>query len=153
MRITVDRFLNDGDSTASEVSVDGEKICYGLEDEYRDIKVAGETRIPAGLYPVGVHTVGRFHARYSGNQFADIHQGMLHVLEVPGFSWILIHCGVDDSHTAGCLLVGDDVITTHGKMSLVHSPLAYRRLYSTVIDAALAGELEIEFIDNDRLTL
>jgi hypothetical protein len=35
-------------------------------------------------------------------------------------------------------------------MSLVHSPLAYRRLYSTVIDAALAGELEIEFIDNDR---
>ena len=32
---------------------------------------------------------------------------MLHVLDVPGFEYILIHCGNTDEHTAGCLLVGD----------------------------------------------
>lgn len=149
MRITVQRVLSDGDSTASVVSVDGERLCYGLEDEPRRMKVAGETRIPAGIYQVGVHTAGSLHERYSRNVFADIHRGMLHVLDVPGFGWILIHCGVTDEHTSGCLLVGDDVITTHGAMRLVDSPSAYRRLYERVIGAALAGVLSIEFVDDD----
>ena len=109
MHIRVDRVLSDADSSASEIFVDGVKVCYGLEDEPRDVKVSGETRIPAGTYLVGVHTVGRFHDRYSNNVFADIHKGMLHIQYVPNFEWILIHCGVTDDHTAGCLLVGDDV--------------------------------------------
>jgi hypothetical protein len=150
MRITVDRFLSDTESTASEVSVDGIKVCFGLEDEYRADKIAGETRISPGVHKVGVHTVGRFNARYSSNQFSDIHKGMLHVTGVPNFKWILIHCGVTDKHTAGCLLVGTDVHTTYNAMRLVDSPSAYRKLYSLVIDAALAGDLTIEYIDNER---
>lgn len=149
MHIRVDRVLSDVDSTASEIFVDGVKVCYGLEDEYRAEKVYGETRIAAGVYSVGVHTAGRFHDRYSNNAFADIHKGMLHILNVPLFEWILIHCGVTDDHTAGCLLVGDDVITTSRAMRLVDSPSAYRRLYELVIDAALAGDLTIEFVDKD----
>ena len=33
--------------------------------------------------------------------------GMLHVLDVPNFKYILIHCGNTDEDTAGCLLLGD----------------------------------------------
>jgi hypothetical protein len=150
MHLTVDRFLSDPESTASEVSVDGIKICDGLEDEYRAHKISGETRIPQGVYKVGVHTVGRFNERYGANQFSDIHKGMLHVLDVPNFKWILIHCGVHHGHTAGCLLVGNDIHTTHNAMQLVDSPGAYRKLYTLVIDAALSGNLTIEYIDNDR---
>lgn len=149
MKITVDRFLSDSDSTVSRVSIDGSHECFGLEDEYREEKVPAETRIPAGTYTVGVRTVGGFHPRYS-RRFPDIHKGMLHILDVPDFEYILIHCGNTDENTAGCLLVGASVITTPGDMSIGSSAVAYKKFYPKVIDAAIEGNLEIEFIDSDR---
>ena len=50
MMITVDRFKSDADATISKVNVDGQFVCFGLEDEYRAENVANETRIPAGQY-------------------------------------------------------------------------------------------------------
>jgi hypothetical protein len=149
VHIRVDRVLSDHDSTISDVLVDGKKICFGLEDEYREAKVYGETRIPAGSYKIGLRLVGRFHQRYE-KRFPIIHKGMLQVLDVPGFEYILIHCGNNDEHTAGCLLVGEDSITTHGGMRLIDSGRAYSRLYQKVIHAALANELTIEYVDKDR---
>jgi len=37
-------------STLSYIFVDGEFICYALEDAIRDVKIKGETAIPAGQY-------------------------------------------------------------------------------------------------------
>lgn len=148
MHIRVDRVLSDADSTASEVFVDGVKVCYGLEDEPRDIKVSGETRIPAGKYKIGLRRIGGFHERYL-RRYPGMHEGMLHILDVPGFEYILIHCGNNDADTAGCLLVGTDVVTTHGGMRLINSSNAYRKLYALVIDSALADTLTIEFVDKD----
>lgn len=149
MIMKVNRFVSDDDSTISDVLIDGVKECYGLEDEYREEKKVGETRIPAGIYRVGVRTVGGFHNRYS-KRFADIHQGMLHILNVPNFEYILIHCGNTDEHTEGCLLVGREGITTPGDMMVTHSTAAYRAFYPKVIDAALNDDLMIEFVDRDR---
>ena len=39
--------------------------CYTLEDEYRDVKVMGETCIPEGTYDVKFRKEGGFHSRYS----------------------------------------------------------------------------------------
>ena len=39
-------------------------LCYTLEDEQRDVKVWGETRIPAGTYKLGLRTEGGFHNPY-----------------------------------------------------------------------------------------
>lgn len=80
-------------------------LAYTLEDEYREQKEFGETRIPDGTYQLGLRTIGGYNQKYS-KRFADIHIGMLHVLDVPNFEYILIHCGNTDEHTAGCLLVG-----------------------------------------------
>ena len=55
MLITVDRFKSDDDATLSKVDIDGQFVCFGLEDEYREDKVANETRIPAGRYRIGDH--------------------------------------------------------------------------------------------------
>ncbi len=149
MIVTVDRFKSDADATISKVNVDGQFVCFGLEDEYRADKVASETRIPAGRFKVGVRKEGGFHARYT-QRFPDMHRGMLHVLDVPGFEYILIHIGNTDDDTAGCLLVGLHADVDDGELRVSSSKLAYQNIYPMVIDVAERGELEIEYIDNDR---
>jgi len=116
-------------------------LAYTLEDEQRDTKVYGETRIPNGTYKLGLRKEGGYHSRYS-KRFSDFHIGMLHVLDVPGFEYILIHCGNTDEHTAGCLLVGDsqenNQITKDGFIG--KSTQAYRRIYPRIAEAIERGE-------------
>ena len=116
-------------------------LAYTLEDEYRREKVYGETRIPNGIYQLGLRTVGGYNQKYS-KRFSDIHIGMLHVLDVPGFEYILIHCGNTDEHTAGCLLVGDsqenNQITKDGFIG--KSTQAYKRIYPRIAEAIECGE-------------
>lgn len=153
MKIIVDRFKSNREATLSHVSVvgnDGEIVfgCYGLEDEKREIKVPGETRIPAGQYRVTVRTEGGFHARYTNDRrVSDIHQGMLWVRDVPNFEFILIHIGNTERDTSGCLLVG--AAADQRRMFVYRSVEAYRNLYEKVIGAAINGDLTIEFQDND----
>lgn len=149
MKITVDRFTSDHISTVGLVRVDGVFVCFSLEDQHRDgPKVRGKTRIPAGLYNVGLRTVGGFDARYA-TKFADIHHGMLHIKDVPGFEYILFHVGNTADDTEGCLLLGTGAATVPGRLSVAHSVDAYRTFYPMVIDAAKAGNLTVEIIDND----
>jgi hypothetical protein len=116
-------------------------LAYTLEDEQRDKKVYGETRIPNGTYELGLRKVGGYNEKYS-KRFSDIHVGMLHVLNVPGFEYILIHCGNTDEHTAGCLLVGDsqenNQITKDGFIG--KSTQAYKRIYPRIAEAIECGE-------------
>ncbi len=153
MLIDVQRYKSNSEATLSRVTVidSGNLLfsCYGLEDEHRDVKVRGETRIPEGLYKVGLRTTGGHHYRYSNDRrFKSIHRGMLHVLDVPGFEFILIHVGNTERDTAGCLLVG--MTADENLLEVYQSAVAYRGLYATVIDAAERGELSIQYTDNDR---
>ena len=45
----------------------GDFTCETLEDEYREVKVEGETRIPAGTYEIKLRTEGRMNERYCEN--------------------------------------------------------------------------------------
>ena len=116
-------------------------LAYTLEDEYRDEKKYGETRIPDGTYKLDLRKTGGYHQKYS-KRFKDIHIGMLHVTNVPGFEYILIHCGNTDEHTAGCLLVGDsqenNQITKDGFIG--KSTQAYKRIYPRIAEAIECGE-------------
>lgn len=145
--IVVDRFTSDHESTISLISLDGKFVCFGLEDEHRTKKVFSETRIPAGVYDVKVRTWGGFHQRYAAR--FDYHKGMLEILNVPGFTDILIHIGNTEKDTAGCLLVGMGCYSAEGNMSLQASLVAYELFYKKVIDAALAGKLKMHIINND----
>jgi hypothetical protein len=148
MKITVNRFTSDDDSTISAIYIDGKFECFGLEDEHRDHKVPGETRIPPNTYKVRVRDVGGFHGRYL-KRFPDFHRGMLEVVGVPFFKYVLIHIGNTEQDTAACLLVGLGCYTKKNDMSIQSSVAAYKRLYNKVIDAAESGILTIEYIDND----
>ena len=116
-------------------------LAYTLEDEYRDEKEYGETRIPNGTYKLALRKTGGYHQKYS-KRFSDIHIGMLHVVDVPGFEYILIHCGNTDEHTAGCLLVGDsqenNQIQENGFIG--KSTQAYKRIYPRIAEAIECGE-------------
>ena len=113
-------------------------VCYTLEDEHRDEKKYGETRIPAGTYKLKLRTEGGYHQKYS-KRFPGIHRGMLHVTDVPGFEYILIHCGNTDEHTAGCLLVGDSQENNQLKKDgfIGKSTQAYKRIYPKIAEAIL----------------
>ncbi len=152
MLITVKRFAEDEESTISLVEVDGRFECFGLEDQAQKVKVAGETRIPALRYKVGVRLEGGKHQKYSIDpRFRGFHRGMLQIMEVPEFNFILIHVGNDDDDTEGCLLVGEGASCRAGHPKTIQSSArAYEALYKRVISSAEAGELEIEILDNDR---
>lgn len=147
MLITVERIKSNNNATLSIVSIDGKFECFGLEDEYREHKVPQETRIPEGIYDVRLRIEGGFHQRYL-KKF-DFHQGMLHVIDVPGFEYILIHIGNTDEDTAGCLLVGAGARGGED-LTVQSSTNAYKKFYKKVVAAVRTGNLKIEYIDNDR---
>ena len=141
MRLEVLRFSSGEDSTSGllfDVTNRDIKsfLAYTLEDEYRYNKVLGETRIPDGIYEIGFRKEGGFHSKYQ-KRFADIHKGMLQINNVPGFDYVLIHCGNTDEHTAGCLLVGDTQVNNLVQKDgfIGQSTQAYKRIYPCIAKA------------------
>ena len=67
---------------------------------------------------------------------------MLELQNVPNFQYILIHTGNTDSHTAGCLLIGEtQQDLDKGKDGFVGgSGDAYKKFYPKVRDALIARE-------------
>lgn len=153
MLITVERFYDDGEATLGILRLGGQFRCFTLEDQYQSEKVAGETRIPTGYYDVKLRMEGGFHQRYSNHpRIGPIHKGMLELQNVPGFTYILIHCGNTDDHTAGCLLVGTTALPEPGGPSKVgRSVDAYMALYPEIAATLEAGgNVTIKIEDRDR---
>tara|TARA_A100001234_G_scaffold218505_1_gene227621 strand:- start:3805 stop:4407 length:603 start_codon:yes stop_codon:yes gene_type:complete len=154
LKYEVLRISSDKDSTSGLLfEIEGNKrtfLAYTLEDEQRDVKVWGETRIPAGTYKLGLRTEGGFHNRYKTKY--TFHKGMIHVLDVPGFEYILWHTGNTDENTAGCLLLGNTQTNNRiAKDGFVGNSVdAYKFVYPRVAAAIEAGlDVEVEYIDYD----
>lgn len=140
MKIELQRLAADDKSTLGKMAIDGARDFFTLEDEFRQKKVKGQTRIPAGTYDIKLRTTGGFHKRYA-KRFGDMHQGMLELQNVPGFTYILIHCGNDHEDTAGCILVGLSEFHDPNRGYVIRSSTdAYRRIYPEILSAVLAKE-------------
>ena len=127
-------------------------LAYTLEDEQRDVKVWGETRIPAGTYKLKLREEGGFHNKYLNKYGNTFHKGMIHVQNVPGFEYILWHTGNTDEHTAGCLILGNTQTNNRiAKDGFIGSSVdAYKFVYPRVAAAIEAGlSVEVEYIDYD----
>ena len=132
MEITVKRRPSSLACTIGELSIDGSLEAFSLEDIVRERqgepveawKVPGETAIPKGRYKVVITPSARFK------------RDLPLLLDVRGFSGIRIHPGNTAESTAGCLLVGDNVVgdTVTGSRS------AFNRLYDQIEEALAAGE-------------
>lgn len=128
-------------STVGEYLTPGGKhIAYSIEDIFRKNKVYEKTRIPAGKYRLELQTYGKHHERYLKQFGSSFHKGTVHVMDVPNFTGILIHQGLDESWTAGCLLVGYSwEKTAAGKIHLIDTVAGYKKLYPQLRDAILSG--------------
>ena len=120
LKVLVQRFADNGDTTLSLIFINGIFNCFGVEDqEQKGSKVMHETRIPEGTYDLGLRPAGRFHEKYKvKDAYKDFHKGMLCVSNKPDwvienndkrFQYILIHTGNTDDHTSGCLLTNSAV--------------------------------------------
>jgi len=128
------------DATNGLLFIDGLFECYTLEDQYQEVKVMHETCIPEGTYDIKFRTVGGFHERYK-KRYGNSHYGMLHLQDVPGFTYILIHSGNTDEHTSGCLIVGETQqdldVSEDGFVG--SSGNAYVKLYNKIAKQLLIG--------------
>ena len=156
MKYEVIRISSGKDSTSGmlfEISQNKRTfLAYTLEDEQRDVKVWGETRIPAGIYKLKLREEGGFHNKYLNKYGKPFHKGMIHVQDVPGFEYILWHTGNTDEHTAGCLILGNTQTNNRiAKDGFIGSSVdAYKFVYPRVAAAIEAGlSVEVEYIDYD----
>ena len=100
--ITLERLTHDKHPTIGIVRINGVPECFSLEDRLRQDKVAGDTRIWPGEYPLKWRTVGRFAKRWKARGFP----GSIQICDVPEFDTILVHAGNTKDQTEGCVLVG-----------------------------------------------
>lgn len=133
MRLVLMRLASFDSHSIGAFYVNGVFVCFMLEDVRRFSKVKGSTRIPPGIYKVGLRSVGGVH-NWLAAKFS-FHKGSLHLLEVPGFEYILIHPGNTSIDTMGCLLPG--LTYKVGKDFLSNSGEAYSKFYTDVANAIL----------------
>lgn len=137
--IIVYRQPSEKDWTLSEFFINGVKRGVGVEDEKRDVKVFGETRIPNGVYEIELSQSPKFSheyfvdengniSKYKDTRFNKEHL-MVHVKDVPGFDRILWHWGNTDLDTHGCYIVGSYFGDIKGRKGVVSSRLKYVEVY------------------------
>mgnify|MGYP001608463751 FL=1 len=56
MKLTLQRINAGKESTIGVLYINGAFAAFTIEDEYRTVKVKGETRIPSGIYKIILRT-------------------------------------------------------------------------------------------------
>lgn len=130
MELVLKRDTFTDDSTIGMLSIDGVFECYTLEDKDRHLenyntldellshKVQNKTAIPRGRYKLEWRFSPHFNA-YTP-----------HLLDVLGFSFVLMHWGNKPEDTDACLLVGQ----TKDKDFIGHSKDAFNDLMAKIKD-------------------
>ena len=153
MKLTVVIHQFGTDATNGLLFIDGVFECYTLEDQYQAVKVMHETCIPEGTYDIKFRKEGGFHAKYD-KKYKNAHHGMLHLQDVPNFTYILIHSGNTDEHTSGCILTGETQQDLDmGKDGFIgRSAVSYQKMYRKVANQLLQGKpVQIEITTIDKL--
>jgi hypothetical protein len=143
LKVKVHRVRENESTLTGSFLIDDHHMCDTLEDPVREKKIYGRTAIPEGTYKIVLRDEGILNERYKA-RYPEMHKGMLHIPDVPGFTWILIHGGTTAEDTLGCVLVGYD----DGPDKIKNSSKAYKIIYPVIADAILKGEeVTIEIIN------
>lgn len=151
------RFSDNGQSTLGLLFDPKMKfMAFSLEDQHRDVKVKGDTRIPAGRYRLKIRKeetpLTLKHRKVYGEDWFKYH---IEVTGVPGFTGIYWHAGNDELHTDGCQLFGDSLVNHYvqAKNQLLSSLAAIKRIYAEVYPLIEKGdEVWLEIRDEVELT-
>ena len=153
MRIEVKLLDQNDNVTRTRFYINGEFKGYGLEDEYREIKVKGETRIDNGWYELGFRHSPKFSGEYYRDDEYNIIRAskrttdelkkryhteheMIWVLDVPKFEYILWHWLNYEDQTDGCYGVGSSVFEHPVKgLAIGKSRDKYEEVYPIIMRA------------------
>ena len=115
MRAFLYRTMLQPEQTLGELQVDDFK-CYTLELGWNNNEVR-KSCIPDGVYKVRPHNSPKFGATFW-------------IKQVPNRTAILIHSGNFNTHTKGCVLVGDDHTDVNGDglLDVVNSKATMKKL-------------------------
>lgn len=141
MKLLLKRIALRESYTIGKLYIDGTYFCDTCEDRVRDInkdgdlndvgegKVYGQTAIPYGTYKV---TMNVQSPKYSQRAAYAWCKGYLpRLLDVPHFEGILIHSGNDATHSAGCILVGENKV----RGQVINSMATLKRLVNILKSA------------------
>lgn len=145
MDLLLRRYSDDGRSTAGLLFLkDGDRLrflCHTLEDEHRDEKVKGETRIRSGFYALGIKREDTPLTLKSRKSYGPWFKYFIELLGVANFSHVYVHAGNTDAHTDGCLLLGRTATSVPGVgQSVGASVLATQEFYSLVYPVLERGD-------------
>lgn len=109
------------------------------EDAIKKLKVYAETAIPTGTYQVSLNVVS---PKYSKRKYyKDLCGGKVpRLLNVKGYDGVLIHIGNTNKDTAGCILVGENMV----KGRVINSTKAFEKLYKILKSARYGTQIEIK---------
>lgn len=145
MEITLNRKFKKENYTIGTITIDDEFICNSLEDkDYGFTKTTPESKIfetkkkhpkqvaiPSGRYEVSVEYYRGFATTHPWYNKTSCKGHIPCLVGVPGFSGILIHCGSNATHSAGCILVGYNTI----KGGLTGTKDAFVKLCDRIMEA------------------
>ena len=140
--ILVERYPSEKDWTLSDFYILGEKRGVGVEDEKRDVKVYGETRIDNEIYEIDFTYSNRFSKKF----FADEHGYLsstkdkrfntehlcIEILNVKNFDKIRWHWGNTDDDSHGCYIVGSSFATFDNQKGVSGSKVKYVEIYPII---------------------
>lgn len=139
------RLAHTSNSSLGLLSLSSMSNIFGfiIEDEPREEKVIGETRIPAGRYKLGIRredtplTKKHRQSKYYKGWF-EYH---IEVLEVPNFSDIYFHIGNNEFHTGGCQIGSKKpFINNEKEFACMDSTHMIKEFYFIVYPKLEAGE-------------
>ena len=136
------KYKNDTYTISKLYKEDGEYLCDVIEDkdrglddsmsleEIKRIKVPNQTAIPTGTYTVVTNIKSpHFSKKQYYKEYCDGYLPRL--LNVKGFDGILIHRGIDQNSSSGCLIVGYN----NEKGKVLNSKEAFEKVYQLLINA------------------
>lgn len=136
MKVNVVRRYNNSKYCIGDLYVDGVWISNTIEDTDRGLddsmsvndirkkKVYAKTAIPTGTYDLTIDIISpKFYQKPYYKSFCNGY--VPRVLNVKGFDGILIHKGVNQNSSAGCLIVGYNTI----KGQVTNTQQAFEKLY------------------------
>lgn len=144
MRLKLKRHFSGENYTIGRLYVNGKLFCDTIEDIVRELpsvcneirsgkqcqckeKVYSKTAIPAGTYKITMEYSPKFK------------RVLPYLHDVPHFSSILIHPGVDEKSSAGCIIVGKN--TVKGKVTASRATSdALNAILSTAKDITITIE-------------
>lgn len=146
MKLLLKRSFKGPDYTIGKLYINDVYECDTLEDQDRGLtsqmsiseielkKVYGKTAIPTGTYKIDMTTVS---PKFKDRVWAKPYKGILpRLIDVKGYSGVLIHVGNKAEDTLGCILVGENKV----KGQVVNSTATFYELMTVLLKAQGAGE-------------